>query len=342
MKTHIAKEVKKRESAKLEMRYSRINWEIKKKEIKDIFEKAFDNFKIDGKDFIIEYDLNSDFSNKVFKGYDLVQVSHPMRYTGNRVYTTTETRSKDGSSTHKLEELDRKKEIGATLSITTSALGLYNVFLTPSMNDDNALVKEDILIYYSRNPEDLTLKRIEKFIKKFLLFQRVDSLFEKASRKEKIQVYLYRLLDVRNREAFMKTVFKEFRHWGAVLLAALLAFWVARSEPTSHTPPSAGSISIASPTQTQALPSQVLAKSKIRSYSTKEEYNGQLSLTLKTDIVNTYTKIDLTLNRIGAEHGYFNQLSIGDKVTYGIYEVTYTHIEKELDNYYACFKIIKV
>ncbi len=354
MKKIIEKEMLKRKSAETLKYYSSLNWIEKKARIKKIMEEVFKDLKIDEKSFNISDSLNDQFSSVKYRGYDILQVSHPSRFTGNSVITR-EYNKEDNSL--KSSHFDRKREVGASLTITTSALGLYDVFLNPAENGDKITTSEEILIFNSNTADALTDKRVKKFIRLFLIFQRVDSLFERAGKLDKFIISYYRFFDPRNKEKYWKIIHKESRHWGAVFLAVGITIWVAKPDPATSvallknnsTPSISSSIEV-KPTQhdldqslvSMPLPAHLITKLRIPSRSTKDEYDGNLSITLKTNLEYTNQKIDISINQIGAKHKYFNQLSIGDKVNYGNYEVMYTHIEKDHGSYYACFKIIKV
>lgn len=219
MKSVIEREKSKREKAERLRRYAKINWNIKKKEIEVIFNEVFGDFKINGSDFYIDNDLNSEFSEKKYVGYDCVQVSHPLRLTGNMVIT------KDERSTN----FDRKKEIGAALSITTSAIGSFDIFLIPAKNDDKLLESKSLIVYSFKDPNNLTKKRILKSIKQYLIFQRVDSLLEYSSIYEKTYVAWLYFWDARNREKYRSLLFQITNHWGAVAVSAMAAWVIAKN-----------------------------------------------------------------------------------------------------------------
>jgi hypothetical protein len=219
VKSVIEREKSKREKAERLRRYAKINWNIKKKEIEVIFNEVFGDFKINGSDFYIDNDLNSEFSEKKYVGYDCVQVSHPLRLTGNMVIT------KDERSTN----FDRKKEIGAALSITTSAIGSFDIFLIPAKNDDKLLESKSLIVYSFKDPNNLTKKRILKSIKQYLIFQRVDSLLEYSSIYEKTYVAWLYFWDARNREKYRSLLFQITNHWGAVAVSAMAAWVIAKN-----------------------------------------------------------------------------------------------------------------
>lgn len=217
MNRTIEVEKEKRQKAKLLNRFAKINWKLKKKEIELIFREAFNDFKIDHSNFYIDNDLNDDFSDKTYIGYDCIQVTHPLRWTGNVIIT------KDDESTN----YDRKKEVGAALSITTGAIGSFDIFLMPSKSDDQLIERESILVFTTKDPNDLTKKRIHKSIKQFLIFQRVDSVFEHASLYERFYISILYFFDIRNREKYRRSIYSFTSHWGAVLIATLVTFLVA-------------------------------------------------------------------------------------------------------------------
>lgn len=64
MKSLIKREKDKRERAERLRHYAKNNWNIKKKEIEEIFHDAFDGFTINGNEFYIDSDLNSVLSEK--------------------------------------------------------------------------------------------------------------------------------------------------------------------------------------------------------------------------------------------------------------------------------------
>jgi hypothetical protein len=207
----------KRTKAKLLNRYAQMNWKFKKKEIENIFRETFNDFQIGHIDFYISTSLNDSFSDKTYIGYDSIQVAHPLRLTGNVIIT------KDDKSTN----YDEKKEAGAALSITTGAVGSFDVFLMPSQSDDQLIKRESIIVFTTKDPNDLTKNRIKKSIKQFLIFQRVDSVFEHASLYERFYISMLYFFDVRNREKYRQSIYNFTSHWGAVLITALVTFLVA-------------------------------------------------------------------------------------------------------------------
>ena len=219
MNSIFQREKVKREKAERLRSYAKINWSFKKKEIKEIFHDVFVDFKINGNEFYIDSDLNSEFSDKTYIGYDCVQVSHTTRFTGNTVIT------KDENSTN----LDRKKEVGAALSISTSAIGIFNVFLLPAKNDDKLLESKSLIIYSCKDPNKLTKKRILKSVKQYLIFQRVDSLLEYSSIYEKTYIAWLYFSDARNREKYRSLLFQITNHWGAVAVSAIAAWIIAKN-----------------------------------------------------------------------------------------------------------------
>lgn len=219
MKLVIEREKIKRKKAERLRRYARINWNIKKKEIGAIFHESFDDFKVDGSEFYIDNDLNSDFSEETYVGYDCVQVAHPLRLTGNMVITKGERST----------NFDRKKEVGAALLITTSAIGSFDIFLMPAKNDDKLLECKNLIVYSCKNPNKLTKKRILKSIKQYLIFQRVDSLLEHSSIYEKIYIAWLYFLDARNRERHRSLLFQITNHWGAIAVSAIAAWVIAKN-----------------------------------------------------------------------------------------------------------------
>lgn len=219
MKSFISKEKAKRIKADRLRRYAQINWLIKKPEIEQIFHEIFDEFTINGKFFSISGELNSDFSDKIFFGYDCIQVIHPPRYTGNQIVTKT----------RKSISIDHKREVGASLAITTSKLGNCDVFLIPAKNDDKSIESKDLIVYSCMDPNKLTKYRINKSIKQFLKFQRVDSLFERASFYERVYVTWLHFVDARNRERHQSLFFQITNHWGAVILSSIVAWVIAKN-----------------------------------------------------------------------------------------------------------------
>lgn len=214
----IENEKAKREKAKRLNRFAKINWKIKKGEIESIFRKTFSNFKVGNSQFDIDNDLNDSFLGTTYIGYDCIQVTHPLRFTGNTIIT------KSNNSTN----YDRKKEVGAALSITAGAIGSFDVFLIPSKSDDQLVERKSIIVFTTKDPNKLTKQRINKSIKQFLIFQRVDSIFEHASFYERSYVSMLYFFDIRNREKYRSTVFNFMNHWGAVLITALVTYFVAK------------------------------------------------------------------------------------------------------------------
>lgn len=219
MKGFVKSELRKRERAKLTARYARINWKVKKPEIERIIRDVFADIRSDGKDFYIDNNLNDPWSDKKYVGYDCIQVSHPLRMTGNAVT------SKDEKSTN----FDARKEVGSALSITCSNVGGFDVFLIPSKNDDVVIEKKSILLYSTYNPIDFSDKRILGFIKAYLIFQRVDSILEKASLSDEIYIAWLSFKDIRNREKRRSFYFRFINHWGAVAISAAAAWFIAKN-----------------------------------------------------------------------------------------------------------------
>jgi hypothetical protein len=215
----IDSELKKRRKYEKTKRFSSINWPIKKQEIESIF-REFNHLFSDSKmNFDITTTLNSDFSNKFYVGYDVIQIGFPFRWTGNQVVTEGDEQV----------TMDHKSEHGPTLVISTSKLGIINVILMPAKNDDKKIEVESLLLFTTNNPNDLTREKIEKFLHQFVIFQRVDSLLELSSFNEKIYIKWLYFFDARKRQKAQSILFNIANHWAAVLLSALAAWLIAKN-----------------------------------------------------------------------------------------------------------------
>ena len=219
MNRFISKELKKREETTKLNSYAKLNWKIKKREIQSTFHETFDDLIIGGRTFQIDNDLNDELCDEKYIGYDCLQVAFPLRFTGNIIIKKTEENSKT----------EVKKEIGARLSITTSAIGSFDVFLMPAKNDDKLTESKSLIIYSCKDPLKLTRGRINKCIKQFLIFQRVDSLLERASIWDKVYVSWLYFWDARNREKYRSLLFQITNHWGAVAVSAVVAWFIAKN-----------------------------------------------------------------------------------------------------------------
>ena len=217
MEPFVNQEILKRNKSKSLCDEAREVWKSKKKDTEYILKNVFSDFKVNGKSLQIDNSLNDEFSENMYIGYDCLQVSFPFRFTGNRVITKT------SESTN----FDYKKEIGAALSITTSAIGSFDIFLTPSKNDDKLIESNNLLVYSCKNPKKLTRHRIYKSIKQFLIFQRVDSIMESSSLYERVYVRWLFFCDARNREKRRSLLFQMTNHWGAIAVTAIAAWLIA-------------------------------------------------------------------------------------------------------------------
>lgn len=215
----VDRELKKREKNKRSQQFSSINWPIKKKEIESIFNEFNQLFSSSMIHFDITTSLNGEFSKKYYVGYDVVQIGFPFRWTGNEVVTTTEEQV----------SMDPKSEQGPTLVISTSKLGIINVILMPAKNDDKLIEVESLLLFSTNDPNDLTRARIEKFLSQFVVFQRVDSLLELASFREKLYIKWLYFFDARKRQKTQSILFNLTNHWAAVFLSALAAWLIAKN-----------------------------------------------------------------------------------------------------------------
>lgn len=215
----IGRELGIREKNKRLQQFSSINWPIKKHEIEAVFHEFNELFSSSKVSFDITTTLNSDFSNKFFVGYDIVQISFPFRWTGNQVITESEEQVK----------MDHKSEQGPTLVISTSKLSIINVILMPSKNDDKLIEVESLLLYTTNDPNDLTRAKIERFLYQFFVFQRVDSLLELSSVREKLYIKWLYFFDARKRQKAQSLLFNFTNHWAAVVLSALAAWFIAKN-----------------------------------------------------------------------------------------------------------------
>lgn len=215
----IDKELKKREDNRRTQQFASINWPIKKEEIVSIFNEFNRLFSSSNIEFEITTTLNHNLSKKYYVGYDVVQISFPFRWTGNQVVTTTGEQVK----------MDHKYEQGPTLVISTSKLGIISVILMPSRNHDKLIEVESLLLFTTNDPNDLTKARIEKFLSQFVVFQRVDSLLELASLREKLYIKWLYFFDARKRQKTQSILFNFTNHWAAVLLSALAAWFIAKN-----------------------------------------------------------------------------------------------------------------
>ena len=215
----IDRELKRREKNKRIQQFSSINWLIKKEEIVTTFNEFNQLFSGSNIKFDITTSLNHDLSHKYYVGYDVVQIGFPFRWTGNQVITTIDEQLK----------MDHKSEKGPTLVISTSKLGIISVFLMPSKNDDKIIEVESLLLFTTTDPNDLTKAKLEKFLSQFVVFQRVDSLLELASYRERLYIKWLYFFDARKRQKAQSLLFNFTNHWAAVLLSALAAWFIAKN-----------------------------------------------------------------------------------------------------------------
>ena len=194
-------------------------WLRRKKCILKLFEETFCNFTVDGNKLKIQETLNHPMSDVIYHGCDCISVTFPVRLTGV-------VQIKKGNDQ---TNIDSKKEIGASLVITFSNPARVNVFLQPSEYAGRVTDVKDVLIYHSRNPDDLTKKQVLKFVRHFLIFQRVDSVIERASLLDRLRVQWLIFLDVRNRKRTNSLLFSFLNHWGAILVTIFATLVIAKN-----------------------------------------------------------------------------------------------------------------
>lgn len=218
MNRFIEREFGKRQKSVTKRRYAMINWQIQKKMIYNLLANLFEERTLEGKYFVIDKELDDPLFGKKHVGYDCVQLSFPTRPTGNIIYDYSNSEN----------SVKRHKECGAAIAFTSSAVGIFNVFFKPSVNDDRLVEPNDLLIFTSRDPLDLSPKLVIKLVSQFLVFQRVDSLMESSSILDRVKVARLYFKDARNREKYRSLVFKITNHWGAVVVSGLLAWLIAK------------------------------------------------------------------------------------------------------------------
>lgn len=116
-------------------------------------------------------------------------------------------------------------ETGARLAIHHSnVLGITEVFFCPPYVKGKTFIDpQDLLYTYTFNTDDLTEKWISRLVSKFLIFNRVESVFEKSSLLDRLWVRWMRFVDIRNRRGFLKSTQHIFTQWELIFLTFLAA-----------------------------------------------------------------------------------------------------------------------
>lgn len=153
--------------------------------------------------------------------------SSPRRYGEDSVvlsemsfFTRRKTEYKNGVSV----EIVREKEVGGSLTVHyTEGEAVIQVFFTPPISDQSTIEKMDVLFWYGRNTDDLTISFAEGLISKFLIFCRVESNFQRSSIFERARVRWWRFMDVRNRWQLYGTHIGLLNLWEVTVVTGLIA-----------------------------------------------------------------------------------------------------------------------
>ena len=121
--------------------------------------------------------------HKKYVTYDGISLRFPMEFTGNLIITKEE----------KSTNYDHKMQKGSTLHITYNNLGVLLVFISPSTSGDSEADHEDINIYTTYNPADVTEKVIRKWIKQFFLYHHCTGVLHHPSYIDRLKCYFLKI-----------------------------------------------------------------------------------------------------------------------------------------------------
>ena len=114
-------------------------------------------------------------------------------------------------------------ERGAALVVHHSpADGVIQVFLQPPYVSDKEPKRDALLIEHTFNTDDVTPCWVEKQIARLLVFNRAESVLQRARPWDRFKVRLWRFLDVRNRRGYLGAFQHLLTPWELVVLAVLV------------------------------------------------------------------------------------------------------------------------
>ena len=89
-------------------------------------------------------------------------------------------------------------------------------------------------------------------------------------------------------------------------------------------------------------PDKIIGRFYIQTGMTYDFLQGNLSLTLPTWLDYSNSRIELKLSVKGKETVTYKNLSIGDKIFYENYEITFVDTEKDITTYNVILKILEL
>lgn len=92
-------------------------------------------------------------------------------------------------------------------------------------------MEDNIILYHSLHPDDVTEKLVLKAIKSFFLYARTSSVYGmgvKPSLLENAKIFYLIFRDIRNQKSLLKPVATFIGEWGKAVIAAIAAFLVAK------------------------------------------------------------------------------------------------------------------
>lgn len=89
-------------------------------------------------------------------------------------------------------------------------------------------------------------------------------------------------------------------------------------------------------------PDKIIGRFYIQTGMTYDLLQGNLSLTLPTWLDYSNSRIELKLSVKGKETVTYKNLSIGDKIFYENYEITFVDTEKDITTYNVILKILEL
>lgn len=118
----------------------------------------------------------------------------------------------------------RYLEHGARLIVHHSqSLGAVQVFFDPPwLSDQESTKGESLLAYHTFNTDTLTRDWANRIIKRFLIFNRVESSILRPTALDSARVRLWRFLDIRNRRGYLDKLQHIFTPWELVVFAVII------------------------------------------------------------------------------------------------------------------------
>ncbi|WP_340052245.1 hypothetical protein [Pseudomonas proteolytica] len=113
-----------------------------------------------------------------------------------------------------LSDISREKEYGASLVVHHRySIGLTHVFLVPPHLEGSEQSRNEIIVYYTFNLDDIHVGRLRSLLSMLFVMQRVGGVDERSSLLDRVRFRYWKFMDARNREVVEGGVHKFLTTW---------------------------------------------------------------------------------------------------------------------------------